>query len=158
MIWAILAYLVTIILANVTVSISPIMVYVNALVFIGLDLTLKDKFQISLPWYKILGIILLGSFLTYLLNAAFLPIAIASTAAFSAAFLVDYIVFSLLKHNVWYRVMVSNVFGSFTDSFVFIYLAPFPFSWGFVLSVTALKIIGGVISGYILIKKGIIKA
>lgn len=157
MIWAVLIYLFTIVFANVTTSLSPTMVYVNALLFIGLDMTLKDKFQISLPWYKILGIIFLGSLVTYVINRDFLPIAIASTSAFIAAFTVDYIVFSLIKNNIWYRVMISNVFGSFVDSYVFLALAPFPFSWYSVISLTLLKIIGGALSGYVLIKKGVIK-
>ena len=156
MIWCVLLYLSTIVFANVTVSLAQWMVYVNAVLFIGLDLTLKDKFQVHFKWYQLLGIVLLGSIITFLLNTSFLPIAIASTAAFSAAFFVDWVVFQALKQNIWYRVMVSNIVGSFADSVVFIYLAPFPFEWSFVLTVTALKIIGGAISGYILIKKGII--
>ena len=153
---ALLVYILTVVFANISVAFAPWMVYVNALVFIGLDLTLKDYFQVRLPPYALVLIVLTGSIITFLINVQFLPIAIASTAAFSVAFTIDFIVFHLLRKHVWYRVLLSNAFGSFADSFVFIFLAPFPFSWTMVLLTAALKIIGGSISAYILIKKGIL--
>lgn len=156
MIWYVLVYLVTIVSANVIVSIWQSAAYVIALVFIGLDLTLKDKFQVHLKWYQVFSIMLLGGVITFAINVSFVPIAIASTVALFCAFTVDYIVFSLLKNSRYARVMVSNVFGSFADSFVFALLAPFPFTWAFVLTMTALKIIGGSIAGYILIRRGAI--
>lgn len=156
MIWFILLYIVTIVSANIIVSYWQAASYVIALVFIGLDLTLKDKFQINLKWYQVFGIMLLGGILTFIINASFMPIAIASTTALLCAFTVDYIVFSLLKNNKYARVMVSNIFGSFADSLVFAYLAPFPFTWGFVLTMTALKIVGGSIAGYILVRRGVL--
>lgn len=156
MIFWVLLYLVTIVFANVTVSIWQWMAYVNSLVFIGLDLTLKDKFQINLPWYIVLCIALLGGIITLWLNIGFMPIAVASTAALIVAFTVDYIAFLLFKQSIWHRVMISNVLGAFADSLVFALLAPFPFTWGFVLTMWVLKVIGGTISGYVLIKRGIL--
>lgn len=150
------AYIIFIVFANISVSLAPWMVYVNALFFIGIELTLKDVFQIHFSKLQLFFLVFTGSFITFALNTSFLPVAIASTVAFSVAFLIDSIVFSLFRHNVWYRVFLSNTFGSFADSFVFIYLAPFPFSWLMVFGTTLLKIIGGSVSGYVLIKKGVI--
>lgn len=157
MIWFVLLYLVSIVAANITVSLWQWMAYVNSVLFIGLDLTLKDKFQLQLRWWQVLSIVLLGGLITFIINASFMPIAIASTVALIGAFSVDYICFMLFKQSIWHRVMISNVFGAFTDSLLFALLAPFPFTWGFVAIMSVLKIIGGAISGYILIKKGILR-
>lgn len=157
MIWLVALYLVSVVAANVTVSLWQWMAYINSIVFIGLDLTLKDKFQLHLTWWQILSIVSAGGILTFILNASFMSIAIASTVALIGAFSVDALVFQLFKQNIWYRVMLSNIFGAFADSLLFALLAPFSFTWVFVLTMTALKIIGGAISGYILIKKGILR-
>jgi len=153
MIW-IVAYLASVVLANVTVTLWPWMAYVNAIVFIGADLTLKDRFQIRYAWWQVFCIILAGGFITVILNTAFWPIALASSAAFLVSGIVDYIAFALVKRSVVQKIIVSNIFGSFADSLVFAILAPFPFTWGFVVIMTILKWIGGAITVAILARHG----
>jgi hypothetical protein len=125
----ILMYLVAIILANLTVTAwGPNMAIVNAFLFIGLDLTARDRLHDAwrgnnlIP--KMAALIAAGSVLSWLLNRNAGQIALASFVAFAAAATVDAIVYHLLgKYPRWLRINGSNVPSAFVDSLVFPTLA-----------------------------------
>lgn len=118
-------YLLAIVLANLTIArFGPAAAYVVAFVFIGLDLTARDKLHEAwhgrgLAW-KMGALIAAGSLLSWLINRDAGQIAVASFAAFAAAAVVDTVAYQLL-HGRGYLVKVngSNLFGAAVDSLVF---------------------------------------
>jgi hypothetical protein len=121
----ILLYLTAIVLANLTVAWwGPGWSIVNAFLFIGLDLTARDNLHDrwhnrGLVW-KMALLIASGGLVSYLLNADAGIIAIASTAAFTAAATVDGIFYHWLREKPWMvRVNSSNVPAAAVDSLIF---------------------------------------
>jgi len=145
----IIMYLVAIVLANLTVAaFGPNMVIVNAFLFIGLDLTARDRLHDAwrgnnlLP--KMAALIAAGSVLSWLLNRNAGQIALASFAAFAAAATVDAVVYQLLgKYPRWLRINGSNVPSALVDSIVFPTLAFGAFLLPIVLGQFAAKTLGG---------------
>ena len=124
MIYVIL-YLGAIVGANLIVTqFGPSASIVTAFLFIGLDLTSRDKLHQQwhgngLVW-KMAALVAAGSALSYILNRDAAQIAIASTLAFAAAAIVDTIVFHLLRHRPqWQRINGSNVPAALVDSIIF---------------------------------------
>lgn len=142
-------YLIAIVLANLSVAtFGPDMTIVNAFLFIGLDLTARDRLHDAwrgdrlLP--KMAALIAAGSALSWLLNREAGQIAVASFAAFAAAATVDAIVYQLLgKYPRWLRVNGSNVPSALVDSLVFPTLAFGSFLPLIVLGQFAAKTLGG---------------
>lgn len=145
----IIMYLVAIILANLSVAaFGPNMVIINAFLFIGLDLTARDRLHDAwrgnnlLP--KMATLIAAGSFLSWLLNRNAGQIALASFLAFAAAATVDAIVYHLLgKYPRWLRINGSNIPSALVDSLVFPTLAFGTFLPMIVLGQFAAKVLGG---------------
>lgn len=124
---AVLIYAAAMTLANLSVaafgpSISPI----NAFVLIGLDLALRDWLHVRLRAWQMLVLICAAGVLTYMLNPAAGKIAVASSAAFTAAALADWLVFARLRGSWLFRANGSNVAGAAVDSLVFPLAAGFP--------------------------------
>ena len=150
-------YLAAIVLANLSVAqFGPTVAVVNAFIFIGLDLTARDKLHEAwvgmLLWPKMLGLIATGSILSWLLNANAGPIALASFVAFFLSGLVDALVYSLL-HSKAYLVKVngSNLVSAAVDSLVFPALAfGWPLLWGIVLGQFVAKVAGGFVWSIVL--------
>lgn len=148
MIYVIL-YLVAIVLANLTVAaFGPNMVIVNAFLFIGLDLTARDRLHDAwrgnhlLP--KMAALIATGSLLSWLLNREAGQIAVASFAAFAAASIVDAVIYHLLgRYPRWLRINGSNIPSALVDSLVFPTLAFGAFLWPIVLGQFLAKVLGG---------------
>jgi hypothetical protein len=122
-------YLAAIVAANLSVAqFGPAVAVLNAFVFIGLDLTTRDKlheaWQGRYLWPKMLLLIAGGSVLSWLLNASAGPIALASFAAFLLSGLADALIYSLL-HKRAYLVKVngSNLVSAAVDSLTFPTLA-----------------------------------
>ena len=142
-------YLVAIILANLTVAaFGPNMAIINAFLFIGLDLTARDRLHDSwrnnqlIP--KMTALIAAGSLLSWILNRNAGQIAIASFVAFAVAAIVDAIVYHALgKYPRWLRINGSNVPSAFVDSLIFPTLAFGSFLWPIVLGQFAAKTFGG---------------
>lgn len=142
-------YLVAIVLANLTVAaFGPRMVIVNAFLFIGLDLTARDRLHDA--WrrnqllLKMTALIAAGSFLSWLLNRDAAQIAFASFVAFAAASIVDTIAYQLLgKYPRWLRINGSNIPSALVDSIVFPTLAFGTFLWTIVLGQFLAKTVGG---------------
>lgn len=142
-------YLVAIVAANLTVATwGPSMTVVNAFLFIGLDLTSRDKLHDAwhgdgLAW-KMGALIAAGSALSWLLNRDAGQIAVASFVAFAAASVTDTVMYHLLRRRVWWqRVNGSNVVGAAVDSLVFPTIAFGAFLPAIVLGQFVAKVAGG---------------
>jgi hypothetical protein len=120
-----LVYLLAIILANLSSARwGPSASIVNAFLFIGLDLTARDRLHEAwhgrgLVW-KMALLIASGSLLSWLLNRNAGQIAVASMIAFGAASIVDVITYHVLrKRDYMVKVNGSNVLSALVDSLVF---------------------------------------
>ncbi len=143
-------YLAAIVLANITVALwGPGVAIINAFLFIGLDLTARDRlheaWQGNRLFLKMAALIASGSVLSYLLSPRAGPIALASFVAFASAASVDGVVYHLLGGQPrWLRINGSNVPSAAVDSFVFPALAfGFPLLWSIMLGQFAAKVVGG---------------
>lgn len=122
-------YLGAIVAANLLVAhFGPGISVLNAFLFIGLDLTARDRLHTE--WQgrhlllKMSGLIVVGSALSYALNRDAGPIAVASLVAFGLAAVADGVVFHSLRRRGWFtRANGSNVVGAAVDSIVFPTLA-----------------------------------
>lgn len=149
-------YLAAIVAANLLVAqFGPGITILNAFLFIGLDLTARDRLHDQwrhngLIW-KMGLLITTGGLLSYLLNRDAGRIALASTVAFLAASLVDAGVFHLLRDRAWMlRVNGSNVPAAAVDSIVFPTLAFGGFLPWVTLGQFTAKVLGGFVWSLIL--------
>lgn len=142
------AYLAATVAANLLVAaLGPGVSVVNAFLFIGLDLTARDRLHDAwngrgLVW-RMLCLISAGSLLSWALNAG--PIASASLVAFIVANTADALTYHVLgKQRNLVRVNGSNVISAALDSIVFPMLAfGWPLLWWVVLGQFCSKIAGG---------------
>jgi hypothetical protein len=118
-------YLTAIVAANLTTAaFGPAWSIVNAFLFIGLDLTARDKLHDAwhghgLAW-KMAALVATGSALSWLLNRNAGMIAVASFVAFACAAVADTLVYALLrKRSYMQRVNGSNLAGAAVDSVIF---------------------------------------
>jgi uncharacterized PurR-regulated membrane protein YhhQ (DUF165 family) len=145
----VIMYLAAIVLANLTVAaFGPSMVIVNAFLFIGLDLTARDRLHDA--WrgnhlaLKMTALIAAGSIISWALNRDAAQIALASFVAFASASIVDALVYQLLgNYPRWLRINGSNVPSALVDSIVFPTLAFGAFLWPIVLGQFLAKVLGG---------------
>jgi queuosine precursor transporter len=152
----VLLYLTAIILANLsTAHFGPSASIVNAFLFIGLDLTSRDKLHDA--WHgrgllpKMSALIAVGSLLSWLLNRNAGQIALASFVAFGAAAVVDTIAYHLLRDKAHLlRINESNVLSAAVDSLVFPTLAFGGFAPLITLGQFAAKVLGGLVWSLIL--------
>lgn len=150
-------YLAAIILANLSVAtFGPAVSILNAFLFIGLDLTTRDKLHEQ--WYgrglawKMLLLIAAGSALSWVLNRNAGQIAVASFVAFACAASADTLLYHLLRGRVYLvKVNGSNVASAAVDSLIFPALAfGFPLLWGIVIGQFIAKVAGGLLWSLIL--------
>ena len=121
---AILIYAAAMTLANLSIAhFGPWVSPINAFVLIGLDLALRDWLHVRLKAWQMLALIVAAGVLTYALNPAAGKIAVASSAAFTAAALVDWLTFARLRGSWLFRANGSNVAGAAVDSLIFPTLA-----------------------------------
>jgi len=152
----VLMYLAAIVAANLTVAMwGPGVTVINALLFVGLDLTARDKLHDAwhgngLVW-KMGALIAVGSLLSWLLNQNAAQIALASFVAFAAASVVDTVAYHLLRHREWWqRVNGSNVLSAAVDSVLFPTIAFGALLPVIVLGQFAAKVLGGAVWSWIL--------
>lgn len=165
--WPLIAvYLGAIVVANLTVALAsdawrPTVVLVNGLVLIALDLTSRDRLHEAWAgrglFWRMGALILIGSLLSYSVNGAAGPVALASCAAFAAAALADAGVYHLLHGRSWLvKANGSNAVSGLVDSAAFLcgiaYAGMLP--WALVPALVgaqwAAKIIGGALWSWVL--------
>ena len=151
MLIAIAAYAAAMILANLSVAaFGPWVSPINAFVLIGLDLALRDWLHVRLRVWQ-MGVLIAGTgALTYALNPTAGMIAIASSAAFTAAAVVDWATFARLRGSWMFRANGSNVAGAAVDSLVFPTLAFGALMPQIVLAQFAAKVAGGAVWAWII--------
>jgi uncharacterized PurR-regulated membrane protein YhhQ (DUF165 family) len=141
---AVTVYLVAIVLANLTVVwFGPGWSIVNAFLFIGLDLTLRDRLHNAWRDNHLLrnmaALIAAGSVISYLLNQDAGRIGLASFVAFAVAASLDAVVY----HRTG-SITRSNIVGAGADSLLFPAIAfGFPLLWGIMLGQFVAKVVGG---------------
>jgi hypothetical protein len=124
-----------------------------AFCLIGLDLTLRDVMHDKLTKLQLLGVILAGGAITWLVNPAAAHIAIASATAFTLSAGADWLAYSLLRSRPWLvRSNGSNVIGAAVDSVVFPTLAFGAFLPHIVALQFAAKVFGGALWSVLLRK------
>lgn len=145
----VLMYLAAVVLANLSVLyFGPISTPFNAFFLIALDLTSRDalheRWHGRYLWGKMLALITLGGFISWVLNRGVARIAIASFIAFAAAGLADTIVYQLFySRSKMVKVNYSNVVSSAVDSILFPTIAFGAFIWWAVLGQFVAKVFGG---------------
>lgn len=148
---AIITYASAMTLANLSIAtfgvwVSPI----NAFLFIGLDLALRDWLQMQIKAWQMAVLIAVSGGLTYALNQDAGMIAIASAVSFTVAALVDWAVFSKITGSWFKRANVSNVAGAAVDSIAFPTIAFGVFMPEIVALQFLAKIAGGAVWTYLL--------
>lgn len=150
-------YLVAIVAANLSVAyFGPAASIVNAFLFIGLDLTIRDLLHEHWQSRNLIRnmalLIVSGSFLSYALNANAGMIALASFFAFAAASTGDTIVYAILGNRAkMLRVNGSNVVSAAIDSVIFPAIAfGFPMLWGIMAGQFMAKVVGGFVWSLVL--------
>lgn len=149
-------YLLAAVLANLSVAyFGPSSTIVNAFLFIGLDLTARDKLHDAWGgrwlWPKMFVLIAAGSLLSWLLNKDAGPIALASLLAFAGAGAIDAIIYQFLHNKPWLvKVNGSNIFSALTDSLIFPTVAFGGFLPLIVLGQFAAKVGGGFVWSWII--------
>lgn len=137
--------------ANLSVAaFGPAISPLNAFLFIGLDLVLRDWLHVRLKLWQMGTLIASTGLLTYLLNPASGKIAIASAFAFTTAAIVDWFVFARLKGSWVKRANGSNVVGAAVDSIIFPTLAFGVLMPHIILFQFAAKVFGGFLWSLIL--------
>lgn len=129
----------------------------NAFLFIGLDLTARDKLHDAWHgkglFWKMLALIATGSGISYLLNKDAGTIALASLVAFAVAGAVDALVYQYLRDKTWLvKVNGSNVFSALADSMIFPTIAFGGILPLIMLGQFAAKVSGGFIWSWIIAK------
>lgn len=148
---AVLVYASAMTLANLSVAaFGPWVSPINAFVLIGLDLALRDWLHTRISQLQMLALVAVSGLLTYLLNPAAGQIATASACAFTAAALVDWSAFSVLRGSWLKRANGSNVAAAAVDSLVFPLMAFGAFMPHIVALQFAAKVGGGAIWALIL--------
>ena len=144
-------YLIAIVAANLIISyFGPAATIITAFVFIGLDITARDKLHETwhgngLLW-KMFALILTGSIISYLLNQNTLQVGIASAVAFSVAATADALVYQKLFTKPWMlKVNASNIVSAALDSIIFPTIAFGAFMPAIILGQFLAKTFGGAI-------------
>lgn len=131
-------------IANLSIAhFGPWVSPINAFVLIGLDLALRDWLHVRLKAWQMLALIVAAGVLTYALNPAAGKIAVASSAAFTAAALVDWMTFARLRGSWLFCANGSNVAGAAVDSLIFPTLAFGALMPHIVLLQFVAKVLGG---------------
>lgn len=142
-------YLAALVAANLAAAaLGPNWTPAIGFALIGLDLTLRDalhdRWAGSQVWARMVALIVAAGVLSYLLNPAARPIAIASVLAFMAASLADTAAYvALRRRSLAWRVNGSNVAGALVDSLMFPALAFGAFLPGVSAAQLAAKVAGG---------------
>ena len=117
---AIFIYAIAMTLANLSIATFGIWVSpINAFIFIGLDLALRDWLHVRLKMWQMGSLIVVTGLLTYALNPSAGMIALASSLSFMLAASADWAVFTKITGSWIKRANASNVVGAAVDSITF---------------------------------------
>lgn len=109
-----------IIIANLSTTYFGLWVTpLNAFFLIGAELVLRDVMHESLSKIKLVFIVVLAGFISFIINSESKNIALASFLAVFVSCLVDYYVYSKTKGTWIRRSNKSNFFSGFSDSLIF---------------------------------------
>ena len=148
---AILIYATAMTLANLSAAaLGPSVTPVNAFVLIGLDLALRDWLHVRLKVWQMGVLIACTGLLTYVLNPAAGAIAVASSVAFTAAALADWVAFVRIRGSWLMRSNGSNIVGAAVDSLIFPTLAFGALMPSIVVAQFAAKVAGGALWAWLL--------
>jgi uncharacterized PurR-regulated membrane protein YhhQ (DUF165 family) len=154
MIFALIAYAVAMIAANLLVAtFGPSVTPINAFLLIGLDLTLRDWLHFRLKTWQMGGLIIGTGLITYGLNPASGMIAVASAVSFLAASIVDWAIFVKTTGSWIKRANVSNTAGAAVDSLLFPTIAFGALMPEIVALQFVAKVSGGAVWSYVIEKK-----
>lgn len=93
--------------------------------FAGLTFVLRDSLQDLAGKWVVVGLIVVGAGLSFLVSAPF--IALASGVAFLVSEIADLLIYTPLRRRGYVRAAVaSNVVGAFVDTVLFLWIAGFP--------------------------------
>jgi queuosine precursor transporter len=147
-------YIAAMVTANLLVWwLGPWFSPINAFLLIGLDLTLRDVMHDRLTKWQMLGVVLAGGALTWLLNPSAGHIAMASAVAFTASAVADWLAYTALRSKPWMvRANGSNLVGAAVDSALFPTLAFGAFMPHIVALQFVAKVAGGAVWS-VLLKK-----
>lgn len=139
--------------ANLSIAtFGPWVSPINSFLFIGLDLALRDLLHQRLKVWQ-MGCLIVGTgLLTYILNPAAGMIAIASAMSFTAASIVDWVVFAKISGTWIKRANGSNIAGAAVDSVVFPTLAFGVLMPQIFVMQFAAKVAGGAFWAYVISK------
>lgn len=149
-------YLVAAVAANTAIAyFGPRALVVSAALFIGLNMTVRDKlhdrWQDNLLWLRMLVLILSGSVLSYIASPDAGRIGIASMVAFICSEFADAFVYGRLRSKRWsVRVNASNTVGAAVDSLVFPTIAFASWLPAVVLLQFGAKVVGGFLWSWVL--------
>lgn len=152
----VIIYLLAIVIANMIILwFGPQAAIITAFLFIGLDLSLRDKLHDQWDgkhlWWKMLTLICGGSAISIVLNYDALPIALASATAFLMSGMGDALFYDMFGHKKFiFRANSSNVAGSAIDSLVFPTLAFGVLMPEIILGQFLAKILGGLLWSVVL--------
>lgn len=155
----VLMYLAAIVAANLSVAhFGPPAIVINAFLFIGLDLTARDRLHDAWHghhlWARMAVLVSAGSLLSWLVNRDAGQIAVASLVAFAAAGVVDTCAYTVLAERPsWQRVNGSNVLAAAVDSIIFPTLAFGVLLWPIIAGQFVAKVLGGALWSVILRRK-----
>ena len=142
-------YLAAVVATHLSVAdFGPAASIANAFLFIGLDLTTRDRLHDAWHgrhlWARMALLVAAGGAISYLLNRDAAQIAVASTVAFVVAGVLDTVTYALLgDRSRMVRVNGSNVVAAAADSLIFPTIAFGSFLPLIVLGQFAAKVGGG---------------
>ena len=144
-IWA-LAYIVSVLLANILVDYFGIVTILGltfpaGVVFVGLTFSFRDFAQRFWGVWKIWLFIVIATFITLFMNW---QIAIASVTAFLISETIDWLIFTIVKKDFIYRILISNIISTPIDSITFVVLA-FGWNWDAICGQAIIKYISSLL-------------
>lgn len=145
-------YITVICLANYSVHIfGPATTPLNAFIFIGLDMVLRDKLHERVGIINMLLLVAVAGVISFVINPAINMIAVASVAAFAISACIDAAMYQVLINKPWLvKANGSNVAASFADSVIFPLIAFGAFMPWIVLGQFAAKVLGGGVWSWVL--------
>jgi len=159
-----LIWITAMVAANLSAShFGPISTIPNALLFIGLDLTLRDRIHDKWAgkglWPKMIGLVATAGLVTWFISRDAGIIAIASSVALVLSQLADAIVYAMGERwRKFFRVNGSNVASAIVDSVAFPTIAFGGFIWWATLGQALAKIFGGLLWYPIVMRKTAVAA